>query len=367
LSVKVQVFVLFPPLEHAPDQMTSRSFVARSVIAVPMGNEAEPVLPTATLIPVGVDVTRSPLRPVAVTVSVAVCGGGFTVRVAVRVTPPALAVIVTGVDAVTAPVAIAKVVLVAPCATDTPAGTVAAALLLDRDTAKPPAGAGDVSVTVPCEEAPPVTLAGFTATVESDAAAAGVTVRLAVRETPLAEAVMVVVRVVGPASVETGKVPLDSPPWTIIVAGTVAAAVFELDNETTSPSAGAAPERKTVPVTGFPPSTVAGETPRDAGPMGGGGGVTVSVELRVTPPNAPVIVADVDAVTDGVLAVNVALKAPAGTVTLAGTVAALVLLLDSVTTAPPEGAALVRLAVPCEVLPPTTLAGLSAIPASEGA
>jgi hypothetical protein len=74
LNVNVQVFVLLPPLEHAPDQMTSRSFVARSVIAVPMANDAEPVLPTATLIPVGVDVTRSPPRPVAVTVSAAVCG-----------------------------------------------------------------------------------------------------------------------------------------------------------------------------------------------------------------------------------------------------------------------------------------------------
>jgi hypothetical protein len=73
-NVNVQVFVLLPPLEHAPDQMTSRSFVARSAIAVPMGNDPEPVLPTATLIPVGVDVTRSPPRPVAVTVSVAVCG-----------------------------------------------------------------------------------------------------------------------------------------------------------------------------------------------------------------------------------------------------------------------------------------------------
>ena len=59
-------------------------------------------------------------------------------------TPPALAVIVTGVDVVTALVAIAKVALVAPCGTDTPAGTVAAALPLDRETAKPPAGAGDV-------------------------------------------------------------------------------------------------------------------------------------------------------------------------------------------------------------------------------
>jgi hypothetical protein len=114
LSVNVQVFVLFPPLEQAPDQMTSRSFVARSVIAVPTVKDADPLLPTGTLIPAGVDVTRSPLRPVAVTVSVAVCGGGVTVNVEVRVTPPALAVMVTGVEVVTALVDIAKFALVAP-------------------------------------------------------------------------------------------------------------------------------------------------------------------------------------------------------------------------------------------------------------
>ena len=68
--VKVHVFVLFPPLEHAPDQITSRVFVALSVIDVPVVNDADPVLPTATLMPAGLDVTRSPLLPVAVTVSV---------------------------------------------------------------------------------------------------------------------------------------------------------------------------------------------------------------------------------------------------------------------------------------------------------
>ena len=73
-SVNVQVFVLLPPLEHAPDQMTSRLFVALSVIDVPIVNGAEPVLPTVTLMPAGLEVTRSPPRPVAVTVSVAVCG-----------------------------------------------------------------------------------------------------------------------------------------------------------------------------------------------------------------------------------------------------------------------------------------------------
>ena len=38
----------------------------------PVANDAEPLLPTLTLMPAGLDVMRSPLRPVAVTVSVAV-------------------------------------------------------------------------------------------------------------------------------------------------------------------------------------------------------------------------------------------------------------------------------------------------------
>ena len=72
VSVNVQDFVLFPPLEQAPDQMASRPFETLSVMAVPVANDADPLLPTATLIPAGLDVTRSPLRPVTVTVSVAV-------------------------------------------------------------------------------------------------------------------------------------------------------------------------------------------------------------------------------------------------------------------------------------------------------
>ena len=69
--VKVQVLVLLPPLEQAPDQITSRPLVALSVIEVPTANDADPVLPTSTLIPAGFEVIRSPLRPVAVTVKVA--------------------------------------------------------------------------------------------------------------------------------------------------------------------------------------------------------------------------------------------------------------------------------------------------------
>ena len=69
--MKVHVLLLFPPLEQAPDQMAPRSFETLSVIDVPVANDAEPVLPTATLIPAGLETTRSPLRPLAVTVSVA--------------------------------------------------------------------------------------------------------------------------------------------------------------------------------------------------------------------------------------------------------------------------------------------------------
>ena len=69
--MNVQVRCLLPPLEQAPDQIASRLLVTLSVIAVPVANDPEPVLPTLTLIPDGFDVTRSPLRPVGDTVSVA--------------------------------------------------------------------------------------------------------------------------------------------------------------------------------------------------------------------------------------------------------------------------------------------------------
>ena len=92
LNVNVQVFVLLPPLEQAPDQMTSRLFVALSVIVVPVVNDAE---------------------------------------------------------VVTTLVGIANVALVAPCRTATLAATVAAALSLDSPAhgaqRLQPAAIGDVT------------------------------------------------------------------------------------------------------------------------------------------------------------------------------------------------------------------------------
>ena len=72
------------------------------------------------------------------------------------------------------------------------------------------------------------------------------------------------------------------------------------------------------------------------------------------------MVTAVDAVTALVLTVNVALAAPAATVTLAGTLAAAVLLLESVTSAPRDGAGPLNVTVPVEdCVPPIKLVGLS--------
>ena len=168
--MNVQVFVLSPPLEHAPDQIASRPLVTLNVIDVPVVNDAEPVLPTETLIPAGLERTRSPLRPLAVTVNVAVpppppLAAGVTVNAALRVAPPYAPETVTAVDVATASDVTVNVALVAPAGIVTLAGVVAApVLLLDNVTTAPPDGAADVSVTVPCELAlPPTTLDGLTA------------------------------------------------------------------------------------------------------------------------------------------------------------------------------------------------------------
>lgn len=60
-----------------------------------------------------------------------------------------------------------------------------------------------------------------------------------------------------------------------------------------------------------------------------------------------------------VLTVNVALVEPAGMVTLDGTFAKAVLLLESATTTPPEGAGALRVTLPVEESLPCTLVGLS--------
>src|SRR5690349_10292214 len=79
-----------------------------------------------------------------------------------------MAVRVAETEDVTEAVVTVKVSLLLPAATVTERGTVAAALLLESETDTPPVGAGPLKVMVPVAEAPPVTLAGETATDESE-------------------------------------------------------------------------------------------------------------------------------------------------------------------------------------------------------
>src|SRR5438067_12698140 len=78
------------------------------------------------------------------------------------------------------------------------------------------------------------------------------------------------------------------------------------------------------------------------------------------------MIATVPTVTVFVATMNVAVVAPAATVTDAGTVAALRLLLVNATTAPPDGAAALSVTVPVLFAPPVTVAGFNVIEASAG-
>src|SRR5262245_59561671 len=70
------------------------------------------------------------------------------------------------------------------------------------------------------------------------------------------------------------------------------------------------------------------------------------------------MIAVVTVVTEVLVTVKLAVVDPAGTVTLAGTMAAPLLLLSD-TTPPPDGAGPLRVTTPCELLTPVTLFGFT--------
>src|SRR6266550_4739613 len=162
------------------------------------------------------------------------------------------------------------------------------------------------------------------------------------------------------AKVVTLNVALVAPAGMITLAGTVATAVLLLESETRAPPVRADPLSVTLPVEGDPPLTLVGlsVTEVSVGP-GGGCGVTVSEAVLVTPAYNADIVTGVEAATAKVVTVKVALVAPAGIVTLAGTVATAGLLLESETRAPPVRADPLSVTLPVEGDPPLTLVGFS--------
>jgi hypothetical protein len=189
----------------------------------------------------------------------------------------------------------------------------------------------------------------------------GVIVKVALSLVPLV-AEMVTAVVVVTAFVVIVKVALVLPAATVTLAGTVATEVKLLDSVTIIPFVGAGPESVTVPVEGEIPVTVAGFRIRVLTV----GAVTVNPAVWVVPLLA-VIVTEVFVATEFVATVKVAVVALPGTVTLAGTCAAAVLLLDSVTTVPLAGEGPFNVTVPVEEVAPMTEVGLRVIELSVAA
>jgi len=151
-----------------------------------------------------------------------------------------------------------KRALVAPAGMVTLLGTLARLELLRNCTTTPPAGAGPLRVTVPVAVLPPQTEVGLIVSDWSVTLGAGLTVRVAVRETPPAEAVIVTLVALETARVETVKVALVVPAGTVTVLGTVATLGLLLLRFTTNPPDGAGAVRVTVPVLLLPPTTLVG-------------------------------------------------------------------------------------------------------------
>jgi len=289
---------------------------------------------------------------------IGVAPGGVTVKAAVWLTAPRVAVTLADALAVTAVVVMGNVWLVAPAGTVTVIGTVAAVLLLERVTTVPPAGAAPVRVTVPVDDTtPPTTLVGETLTdARVEPVDGGMTVRVVdwvsvpAAVLPLTFAAALAVTAV----VVTEKVWVVAPAGTVTVAGTTAAALL-LVRLTTSPPEGAGPLKVTVPVAVFPPTTGPVKL-IDARVATGAPAMRVSVAVSLTPAAEAVTVTGVVTATPVDVIVKGALMAPAGTVMVAGTMTAgLPLLRDTLT--PPSGAAMLSVTVPVAEPPPATVAG----------
>jgi hypothetical protein len=213
-------------------------------------------------------------------VGAAGAGGGaapaFTVSdvLALRRCSP---LIVTVVSAVTDEVVIGNVAVVAPAATVTLGGTLAAAPELNNCTAAPPVGAALCRVTVPVDDVPPLTVAGETVRLTSGgvAAAGGFTVnaRLAVLA-PYVAVSDTGVELVTALVVTNANEAVVDPVKNVTFAGSELNSSGWFVDTVTSSGAGAAAASATVATPPSPPRSVVTFAPSDD---------------TVTPPTAPTV------------------------------------------------------------------------------
>jgi len=145
--------------------------------------------------------------------------------------------------------------------------------------------------------------------------------------------------------VVTVNVPVVAPAGTVAVDGTVAFVLFEL-KLTVTPEEPAGPVRVMVPVVDVPPTTADGLNVIVEMP----GGLIVRLAVWLVPLSVPVMVARVREVTAVVVMGKLAEFAPAGTVTVAWTVALLELDVRVTTVLGPAGPAKVTVVSPAGVI-----------------
>ena len=250
----------------------------------------------------------------------------------------------------TAPVVAANVAVVAPANTVTEAGTVNSVLLSVTVTTALPAGAALLSLTVHVLDELAPRLVGLHA--NDDTVTAATRLMLAVCEVLLYDAVTTAVASLPTAPVVAANVAVVAPANTVTEAGAVNSVLLSVTVTTALP-AGAALLSVTVHV-------LDELAPRLVGLHANDDTVTAATRLMLAVCEVLLYAAVTTAVaslpTAPVVAANVAVVAPANTVTEAGTVNTVLFVLVNVTTALPAGAAAVKVTVQLPLLKPANAA-----------
>ena len=275
---------------------------------------------------------------------------GFIVIVNVLNAPFRLAFQGTTVSTATTGSVAEKVAKSSPASTMTIEGAVTPGCPTVMLTVHPPAGAFPVSFIVPVTVLPPTGMLLGNPIVNTRGAST-----FSVPLTDRLPVVPVITMLVSTAvtNVDVVKIAVVAFPGTVTVAGTLTSG-FALINVTTIPPAGAGDCSVTIPEVFRPPVTLAGVNVTDRMT----GAAITSVPDFVTPFTAARIDALILARTGRVVTVTDAFIAPAGIVTLAGTVASAMDEL-SATTTPPAGAGASMVIVAVDDFPPATDVGES--------